>query len=301
MKNLMLVLLVLSVLTSCSYGIGDNSPAAHIVCVGLDYKNSTVSTLPGTIADATEVCACLESIYRAKDVKCESVLMLDEGENQDISDPLYPTSSNIQAVLSSLRPSATDLVVFYWSGHGHRDEKGMFLAAAAENGAAYTRLYARDLLDWAQNMPCSTVIVLDSCYSGSAVSSMSGSSGEAPSFLQSLRTLTEETEMTNVCVLAACDQDSLSYVTSVPGEEGPVRAHSVFTASLLEVLGWVCSTENTTEVHGRSAGGYLASLPSRTNTLVLTELVRRDMRRNFDSEKQAPQTTGTAFPVFLVP
>ena len=291
------VLLVLTVLTSCSDSAGAALPSAHIVCVGLDYRNSSVSTLPGTVSDATEVCACLESIYNAKEVGFESVLMLGEGENPDTGAPLYPTASNIERVLSSLKPESSDLVVFYWSGHGHRDEKGMFLAAAAEGQESYTGLYASDLLEWANSLPCNVVIVLDSCYAGSAVDVSSASLD----FLQSLKTLTEETLLTNVCVLAACEADSLSYVTSVPGEDGPARAHSVFTASLLRVLGWQCSADHTTLVHGRKAEGYLSSLPSRTNTLVLTDLIRRDMRVNRESEKQVPQTSGTAFPVFLVP
>lgn len=284
------------VLSSCSDGpCSGSEPKAMVVCVGLDYCNSTVSTLPGTVSDATEVCACLESIYAAKGVECESVLMLCEGENPDTRDALYPSADNIRKTLGALRPQSSDLVVFYWSGHGHKDSRGMFLAAAAGDGADYTKLYASELLEWARSLNCSAVIVLDSCYSGNAVQN-----GGAD-FIQSLRTLTEEVYEPDVCILAACAEDSLSYVTSVPSGDGPARAHSVFTASLLRVMGWQCSANRTTQVRGRNAEGYLCTLPSRTNTAELTELVLRDMRINRETEKQVPETAGTAFPVFLIP
>ena len=185
--------------------------------------------------------------------------------------------------------------MFYWSGHGHRDSGGMFLAAAADGGSEYSKLYACELLEWARTLPCSTVLVFDSCYSGNAVEN------EITGIIQSLKTLTQQSGETDVCILAACAEESLSYVTSVPGEDGPARAHSVFTASMLRVLGWRCSANRTTKVHGRNAEGYLASLPARINTAALTDLVRRDMRQNRESEKQVPETTGTAFPVFLIP
>lgn len=284
------------VLSSCSDGpCSGSEPKAMVVCVGLDYCNSTVSTLPGTVSDAVEVCACLEGIYAAKGVECESVLMLCEGENPDTRDALYPSAENIRKTLGSLRPQSSDLVVFYWSGHGHKDSRGMFLAAAAGDGADYTKLYAFELLEWARSLNCSAVIVLDSCYSGNAVQD-----GGAD-FIQSLRTLTEEVYEPDVCILAACAEDSLSYVTSVPSGDGPARAHSVFTASLLRVMGWQCSANRTTQVRGRNAEGYLCTLPSRTNTAELTELVLRDMRINRETEKQVPETAGTAFPVFLIP
>lgn len=284
------------VLSSCSDGpCSGSEPKAMVVCVGLDYCNSTVSTLPGTVSDAVEVCACLEGIYAAKGVECESVLMLCEGENPDTRDALYPSAENIRKTLGSLRPQSSDLVVFYWSGHGHKDSRGMFLAAAAGDGADYTKLYASELLEWARSLNCSAVIVLDSCYSGNAVQD-----GGAD-FIQSLRTLTEEVYEPDVCILAACAEDSLSYVTSVPSGDGPARAHSVFTASLLRVMGWQCSANRTTQVRGRNAEGYLCTLPSRTNTAELTELVLRDMRINRETEKQVPETAGTAFPVFLIP
>ena len=284
------------VLSSCSEGpCNGPEPKALIVCAGLDYGNSAVSTLPGTVSDATEVCACLESIYAAKGVEYESVLMICEGENPDTRGALYPSADNIRKILGALRPQSSDLVFFYWSGHGHKDSRGMFLAAAAGDGADYTKLYASELLEWARNLNCSVVIVLDSCYSGNAVQN-----GGAD-FIQSLRTLTEEVYEPDVCILAACASDSLSYVTSVPSEDGPARAHSVFTASLLRVMGWQCSVNRTTQVHGRNAEGYLRTLPSRTDTAALTELVLRDMRINRETEKQVPETAGTAFPVFLIP
>lgn len=283
------------VLSSCSDSVPGSGAKAYLVCVGLDYKNSTVATLPGTVADATEICACLQCIYEAKGVGCESVLMLCEGEDPDTESHLYPSADNIRKILDSLRPRSGDLVVFYWSGHGHRDNRGMFLAAAAGDGLEYTKLYASELLERARNLRCSVVFVFDSCYSGNAVEN--GSTG----FIQSLETLTQESDEPDVCILAACAAESLSYITSVSGEDGPARPHSVFTASLLRVLGWQCSANRVTQVHGRTAEGYLANLPPRIHTSALLEHVRRDMSRIFESEKQVPETTGTAFPVFLIP
>ncbi len=293
-RSICLTVLVF-VLSSCSDSVPGSGAKAYLVCVGLDYKNCTVATLPGTVADATEVCACLQSIYAAKGVEYESVLMIGEGEAPDTESDLYPSADNIRKTIDNLRPQSRDLVVFYWSGHGHRDNGGMFLAAAAGGGSEYSKLYASELLDRAGKLPCRSVFVFDSCYSGNAVEN--GSTG----FIQSLKTLTQESDEPGVCILAACAAESLSYVTSVPGEDGPARPHSVFTASLLRVLGWQCSANRVTPVHGRTAEGYLAKLPSRTDTSALLELVRKDMSRIFESEKQVPETAGTAFPVFLIP
>ena len=90
-------------ITSCELNItSDANGRAYIVTVGIDYKNSMVSDLEGTVDDALEISECLRSIYEAKNTGTIVRRMVQEGPDSDRSSELYPSADNVKRMLGSI-------------------------------------------------------------------------------------------------------------------------------------------------------------------------------------------------------
>ena len=271
--RLLLVIPVTGLFVSCAQA-PVREPGAWIVSAGLDYLNSDVPTLNGTVDDAAEVAMCLKSIYEAKGIRVGITLMTASGQDCDTSDPLYPTAENILARLWEIKPGPQDIFVFYWSGHGDVDEKGLFLAAAATQGLSYSKLYTQDIIDVVRSMGCPAVLLVDSCYSGA--------------------TLTQDGR---IAVIASCRAQERSVMTHVRTEEGIVEGHSLFTSVLLECLGWVHGTENQGNLGAVPVYGRLARVPDRTSVQELADQIRKRIPESI----QSPVFDRTDLPVLIVP
>lgn len=133
---------MLIMMASCDMALlsRQGSGKVHLIAVGMDYRNSvSVSNLNGTIADAREVAACLESQYRAGSVPFETSMLLAEGLVANRKDRNYPSAVNVISVIENLKTNPEDLIIFYYSGHGgaYLDDDGnpngsAFLACAPE-------------------------------------------------------------------------------------------------------------------------------------------------------------------------
>ena len=104
-------LLLFSVSCDTSFFSHDGQKVTVMV-VGLDYARKGESTtdlswgsysiphLNGTINDAKEIGAALDSLYRDRDIEHEMVFMISEGGKVDFDDSLYPTSSKVLRCLA---------------------------------------------------------------------------------------------------------------------------------------------------------------------------------------------------------
>jgi hypothetical protein len=108
-----------------------------------------------------------------------------------------PNSRNILTGFEFFRDAKpNDIALLYFSGHGAVDETGMFYILAGDAGinhagyADFTGAIPMDDLKTALGTPAQKIIVLDSCYSGAAVKTLS---------------------FPGIIVLASSREDELSY------------------------------------------------------------------------------------------
>ena len=269
MRKIIAVLICL--LASCSL-IPDTPAKAYIVCVGLDYSQTGVNTLIGTVNDALETAVCLATLYEKRGIE-SYVSLIDSC-----------TDTDLRNLLSGLELKKNDFLVFYWSGHGHKDEKGMFLVAYPEKDQLYSAFYVSELTDFTENLPCSSVILLDCCYAGCAAEDFK-------------LAVLGSVKLNKSAVIASCTEEELSLMSHVRTEDGPYQAHSVFTVALLEQLGWVHSIEVKTDFGSLTADGYVKKDPGR---LTAPELGMR-IRNSIDQISQHPVFERTDVPVFVIP
>lgn len=282
--------------TGCSF---DSIPytksgMVHIVTVGLDYANTDISDLNGTVNDALEIAAAFESIYKANGIPYETVRLIQEGPDAGELDRYYPSSKNIMETIDSLVVYPDDLIIFFYSGHGDvftgvegiEDGEAFFATGATEEEGSYGRLRALDVYEALDDKGCPVVAIIDACYSGG----MATVDTKGRSFTESIAGFGSGMDLRNVQVLAASQEDELSYTSSTTTEEGIREAHSAFTIAILNQLGWrhsIVRLYETVYVSGtqRNIMGYLRTVPK---SLTATELFSSVMASWYDS-RQTPK------------
>lgn len=304
-KYCLYLLIGLLVITSCSLDIqGEQNGEVYIVTVGLDYQNTLVSDLMGTVDDALEISECFKGIYNSKGIPCYTTYMIQEGSSLPFYSDEYPTKENILNKLKSLPVTKNDLLIFYYSGHGDMEEDRGYLATACstldeENpNSLYTRLYADELFSALDSLPCQAVAMIDACYSGQVAT---GGSFTSVKFLESITKMFSDLDLRGVHVLAACAPSELSYVSSTINMEGLYEAHSAFTISILNALNWehtqivgedVLSCGKLLRINGRN-GSSPAAMTSE-------ELFDR-VSSSWSDERQTPVQNKPAVKVQIVP
>lgn len=128
------------------------------------------------------------------------------------------TASGIQAAIASAFASAqpADVSLFYFSGHG--TEKGELVGT----GSTYLTVYA--LRSALQKIPGTKIVLLDSCYSGSAISRSTDSTSSPSSFTRAIVSAFSSAARSSVnledagyIVLTSCSQTQTSISLSGDG------------------------------------------------------------------------------------
>ena len=263
-------LLLFSVSCDTSFFSHDGQKVTVMV-VGLDYARKGESTtnlswgsysipqLNGTINDAKEIGAALDSLYRDRDIEHEMVFMISEGGYVDFSDSLYPTSSKVLKAIDELKLDEDDLFVFYFAGHGFLQQRVegrvvknnlQLITAEQYIGASCTSLDYETLLASFRSLPCRSAVIIDACYSGS----FDPMNNTTPaSFESSIRNIFEENIVTKednkISVLAAAKWNERSWEGyKVKFPDGSEEEHGQFSGSILDILGWTHSNTATTVV-----------------------------------------------------
>ena len=298
LKHIAILIIIGALFTSCSPDLFSKEGTAYVLSVALDYQNSPVSDLIGTVDDAIEFTECLKSNYVYRGIPIATTYMLQEGEYQNRNYDTYPSADNILSMISSIRPSKNDIFIFYYSGHGAVDEEGKayFAAGAEREGELFTYLYMDDVRDALDSLPCQSVAIIDACYSGNMKPEDSASE-ISTAFLNAVKGL----DLRKTVVLAACQRDTLSYVTTIYNEEGESERHSVLTVELLSSMGWrhTSSTRIWAESSGKmiEAYGTLGYFAGPLNLFELYDSIIAGWTR----PDQIPVINNPGLDIYLIP
>ena len=293
MKKPVLILLIVLFETVACF----NEPVLYshrgkviVVSVGLDYANSAVQTLSGTVSDSTEVALCFQDIYLLKGIQCEVVIMEAEGEC-DVRSPLYPEPDNLDMIINNLDLSKNDLLIFYYSGHGLLSGSDLQLVLGKVNDESEYSLYdAGHLIERFSDLGCPCLVILDCCYSGSLV-------GESEYKLGEILNTFSTGKSSEISIIASSKSEQISLVSSVFTEEGIGENHSLFSISLLKQLGWVHTYSVERNLNGRKIYGYSSGV---MEPMTATELFL-SVVRDWKSVNQTPVISRTIMPVTVIP
>lgn len=229
------------------------APKVYVITMGISYRgvvgaNDSSLLLSGTFEDATEFGVAYAKLLDERKIDYEIHYMLQEYTSAsrpntwDENDAThqsknFPTGENFEAKISEIAAKANpdDLFVFYFSGHGTTfsetertmDDAGLVLlsteAEATDHYVFYT--FSR-LLSQLEKFGCRKAIILDSCYSGNAVS----------------------------------EEDEADYWSKILGEHKLTESTAILTASSWNELSWSRSMKDFNyynEVHGLMTGYLL--------------------------------------------
>ena len=175
------------------------------LCVGID-SYAKVPDLHGCVNDANGVKAALER-------NGDGTLNFDTRLMCATSEASYITRADLKDAIQELFESDSELAVLYYAGHGSFDSLGGYLCTS-EVERVDDGLSLNDVMGIvAQSKAQNKIVILDSCHSGFAASSIE---------MQNYSILHNGTT-----VLAACDEHQYS------SEE---NGHGVFTSLLIEAL-----------------------------------------------------------------
>lgn len=276
MKRIILFIIIPLLLVSfisCEL-INPTQPDVNIygLFVGLDYQNSSINDLTGTINDAKEMAAAFYTLADAYGIDFTGYLALQEGASRDYEHLLYPSRENLLARILDIgdKMDEDDLFIFYYAGHGvgsleelDNGTYGTLVTAPEENSNPgvynYSYLTMDDLSSALRLVPGVKVILLDSCFSGAHVDAYPRiNSIDSPNY--------DPTQF----YLTAAMEDQLSW------EGSNYAGHGYFTYSFLDYLDWkqtgnttfsmytdnsIDSINNSIVVNGQFSSNRLENLP----------------------------------------
>lgn len=202
------------------YKYNQSNKIIHVVTVGQDdSKGNCADTF---INDATEV---------AQTFHCE---LSRHTQNHSFTRLLNYKWADIKAYIDALNVTSEDILIFFYSGHGTQDEwfnaKGLTMPMDCVGFNGHDVVNTPDLVEYFNNLPCKTLLLISSCYSGQIVDYVNQSN--------------------KICVIASAPADEMS-LSSVCN----LHWHSFFTTAILDVLGWECAGyAKQYGMHGRQAG-----------------------------------------------
>ena len=241
MKRIIWFFLIISsllLLISCELLVkAPVKPTVHVLVVALDYQNSSIKNLYGTITDAVEMAAALNQRASIMQVPMETTMMLQEGSSTTRTDSHYPSRANILAKISQIgsEMAAEDLFVVYYSGHGVGSEYDYDNPNRGDIVTAYTGSESYKTITTAEmNQALSqsngrVLLLMDSCYSGHHIQAY-------PDGYSSWITLVDGYDG-NIFYLTAASDTQLSWEDDVDGSSS-IHKHGLFTYHFLQALGW---------------------------------------------------------------
>ena len=271
-KIILLICIVATLFTSCELFTHGSGKRVRLVSVALDYANTDVSVLNGTINDQSALLNQLIFLSECEGTPFSATCFTEEGDecsvtmyDEDLEGQMhifydsYSRSTLKNLVVTKLEEMAKDsrdgdLTIFYYAGHGvsvkEREANIRYLKGAmvlgeinftsvgdwrtaSENLAIMLSL--SELRRLISNFKGESVIILDSCYSGYIVEDDKGITNEKEykEAFDSLFSISSVKER-KMWQLTAAREDELSY------EEGGIEelAHGRFTKAILKSMGY---------------------------------------------------------------
>lgn len=237
---LLVALLLFFLLSSCEL-FSQEPPVGtlYFINVGLDYENNLdpkISKLTGPINDAKEISYALQNLASSTSRPSQGYLMIQEGSDSNILDPLYPTKENIEAKLAALAAITheEDLTILTYSGHGEKETGKLLLAINSSNVAEL--LSSEELLSWMAQIKGKKLLILDSCFSGMFVPENPSSTNtilnsSIKRFFDTYYSSSQYKKPDLFVLTASTHTDSYE-------KKFNTHYHGIFTYALLEGLGW---------------------------------------------------------------
>ncbi len=332
-KYFILLISNLLLLASCEVFSPSYDYEINLLNIALDYQNTDISNLYGTLNDSKELEKTIRLICSEQEINYTNFSYHQEGINHDsetVNDINYPSKNNILNALDKLSTISHDnsINIIYYSGHSNED--GSWLLAtrdtsSSDYGTSFNQngfinnnqlLSVDEIYSKLQNVKGKKVIIADCCYSGNFYKDSSYSlSADDFNFNDAYNKFISTNEETNdVYILLATEKDNKSYE---PSNLYNSRVHGYFTKALLEGLGWcdgeqgiLSFTANDAYIDEDGIQGELSSKvpPAAKNKIVsidsLLSYIKENQEialnsNNYDVYHQYPQVSGGRFDLIL--
>ncbi len=201
-----------------------NTGKAWAVLVGINtYDDPHITNLTVCVNDVTAIQQVLQSGYQVTHLFTDATAVHP------------PSRANILGAIASIAQTAnpTDLLLFYFSGHGLAEDGESYLLTRDTRLAAlkHTAIAIHDLRELLSHSAArARVIILDACHAGAAIGK--STPGMSAAFMQRVFA-----EAEGMAVLASCKHGQRSW-------EWPDRQRSVFTYYVLEALHGQADTDS---------------------------------------------------------
>jgi hypothetical protein len=332
-RYFILVVLSLFLLASCELLSPNYDYEINLLNIALDYQNTDISSLYGTLNDSKELEKTIRLICSEQEINYTNFSYHQEGIKHDsatVNDLNYPSKTNILSALEKLSTISHDnsINIIYYSGHANQN--GSWLLAttdtlSTEYGTSFSSnglvnenqlLSVDEIYNTLIDVKGKTVIIVDACYSGNFYKDSAYSlSDEEFNFIDAYNKFISTNEETNdIYILVATEKDNKSYE---PSSLYNSRIHGYFTKALLEGLGWcdgekgVLSTtidENYIDEDGIQGELSNGVPPAAKNNIVsidsLVSYIKSNQEiaqnsNNYEVYHQYPQVSGGRFDLVL--
>ncbi len=292
MKKYTLLLLILLILSSCELATSDKTTkrTVYLVSVGLDYENTNISNLEGTLNDQNAIISEFGYLSKEENSAFLSCKLTQNSTGCTYIEESYPRigdtyrykekilggmKKKLLSVLEMVaeRAEKNDLVIFYYAGHGVGVKKEETDIQYLNGALVLGDLEFPDIGDWRKlpqnqselmditelrkqlsNIEGQVVIIMDSCYSGTVVrddTTLAPLNNIGKAF--SLIFTSGETTKRRIWEIAAAREDEKSYESS----ENGMLCHGKFTYSILKAMGYNFS-DGSYESPGRPENGKIS-------------------------------------------
>lgn len=239
-------------LIGCELSIKQNEGAMNLITVALDYKNTNIASLYGTLNDAKELEKALRFNANKTNKKFNSYKFFQEGfdnSKSTIENRNYPSVTNILKAFDniSINSQENDITIFYFSGHGMQND-GSILTGTTDYNEGKTLLDLNkinpnylikpiQIKEKLSRIKGKKLIIVDSCYSGFFYTE-SGNTVDTSKVKKSIfKTFFNKSirRDQSIFILCATEFNNYSHEPSYLLNSHP---HGYFSAKLLEGLGW---------------------------------------------------------------
>ena len=220
-------------------------PRLFAVVVGVgDYKDEKLLPLKMTVKDANDFANVLRSKKGHPFTDVEVKLLCDqEATRGDIFEAM-------EWMGQEARPN--DLCMFFFAGHGYRDERDrfFFMPYGGNTKRTYECFSATDFKDAAEKINCKFVVLADACYSAGLLEG--NRSAAAEHFVEQLRR-----SKNGMVFYASSSGDTKS-------KEDPTWGNGAFTKALVEAFNGAARKDGDLGLSTRTLDAYLYDAVRRT-------------------------------------
>ncbi len=253
MKKIILFVLICSItLTSCELNIKEKKGAMNLVVVALDYENTNVASLYGTLNDGVEIEKALRTNASKTNKEFHSYKFYQKGFDNDretVENESYPSVSNILSAFDQLSISSqeNDITIFYFSGHGAKED-GSILCGTTDYLKGETLIDLNTInpdylikpiviKEKMSKIKGEKLIIVDACYSGFFYVDDNNTVDATQENRNILKTFFEDSNKITNDIFILCATESTNY-SHEPSYLLNSHPHGYFSAALLEGLGW---------------------------------------------------------------